>query len=215
MIFHGTVVLIIGLVAGVPYGQAIARGEARKAEAWRAAHTGMCATGVMMLAMGAALHAWGPPGATAHTVTWAVALGSYCIALAMTLAAATGERGLRSGGSGPTRSSSSPTRSVWSGRSSAGSRSSGWRGGTTETTRTCDRSTMVRRRYGPVASIRRPRSGTKSFLRAELADLRGEMAAFRAEVRSELAALETKLTVRMGAAMGALASLMVVLKLIG
>ena len=98
MILHGTVVLLIGLVSGIPYGLAIVRGtEPRKVDARRAAHTGLCATGVMMIALGAALQLWGKPGAAAQVVTWTIAIGSYAVALAMTLGAATGQRGLHAG----------------------------------------------------------------------------------------------------------------------
>lgn len=43
---------------------------------------------------------------------------------------------------------------------------------------------------------------TKQFLRAELAAVRGETALLRGELRSELSELETRLTVRLGAALG-------------
>jgi len=50
---------------------------------------------------------------------------------------------------------------------------------------------------------------TRQFLRAELAELRGEMGLMRGELqsdvgflRTELAELETRLTVRLGAALG-------------
>lgn len=100
MIFHGTVVLVIGLLSGFPFLFGIVRGaEARKVEAWRAAHTGLCSTGVMTIAMGAALGMWAIPGLTAQVATWSIVIGGYGIALAMTLAAASGSRGLVAGGS--------------------------------------------------------------------------------------------------------------------
>lgn len=100
MIFHGTVVLVIGLLSGFPFLFGIVRGaEARKVEAWRAAHTGLCSTGVMAIAMGAALRMWAMPSAAAQVATWGIVVGSYGIALAMTLAAASGSRGLVAGGS--------------------------------------------------------------------------------------------------------------------
>lgn len=100
MIFHGAVVLIIGLLSGFPFLFGIVRGaEARKVDAWRAAHTGLCSTGVMTIAMGVALRMWAMPGVAAQVAMWGIVIGSYGIALAMTLAAASGSRGLVAGGS--------------------------------------------------------------------------------------------------------------------
>lgn len=99
LIFHGTVVLLIGLIAGFPFLFGIVRGApTRSVDAWRAAHTGLASTGVMAIAMGAALGLWQSEGTAAQIVVWGIALGSYGIALAMTLAAATGSRGLAAGG---------------------------------------------------------------------------------------------------------------------
>ena len=99
LIFHGTVVLLIGLLAGFPFLFGIVRGApSRSVDAWRAAHTGLASTGVMAIAMGAALGLWQADGTTVEVVTWGIAIGSYGIALAMTLAAATGSRGLVAGG---------------------------------------------------------------------------------------------------------------------
>jgi hypothetical protein len=99
MVLHGTIVLLIGLLSGFPYSLAIVRrAEPRKVDAWRAAHTGLCATGVMLIALGAVLRGWGPPGAAAHLVVWTLAGGSYCVAVAMTVGAATGARGLHGHG---------------------------------------------------------------------------------------------------------------------
>lgn len=100
MIFHGTVVLIIGLLAGFPFLRGIVKKEdMRRVDAWRAAHTGLCSTGVMAIAMGVALRLWAASGIASTLVVWGIVVGSYGIALAMVLAAASGSRGLVSGGS--------------------------------------------------------------------------------------------------------------------
>lgn len=104
LIFHGTVVLLLGLLLGFPFLRSIvAQAPARSVEAWRAAHTGLCGTGVMTIAMGAALQLWSSVSAAAVIATWGIALGGYGIALAMTLAAITGARGLAAGGSASNR----------------------------------------------------------------------------------------------------------------
>jgi hypothetical protein len=99
LIFHGTVVLLIGLLAGFPFLFGIVRSApTRSVEAWRAAHTGLSSTGVMAIAMGAALGLWESAGTAAAVAAWGITIGAYGIALAMTLAAATGSRGLAAGG---------------------------------------------------------------------------------------------------------------------
>jgi hypothetical protein len=99
LIFHGTVVLLIGLLAGFPFLFGIVRdAPPRSVDAWRAAHTGLSSTGVMAIAMGAALAIWQAGGPAVTVATWGITIGAYGIALAMTLAAATGSRGLVAGG---------------------------------------------------------------------------------------------------------------------
>lgn len=99
LIFHGTVVLLIGLLAGFPFLFGIVRSApSRSVDAWRAAHTGLSSTGVMAIAMGAALGLWQADNTAVEVVTWGITIGAYGIALAMTLAAATGSRGLVAGG---------------------------------------------------------------------------------------------------------------------
>lgn len=95
MIFHGTVVLLIGLLAGFPFLLGIVRQAPQpRVDAWRAAHTGLASTGVMVIAMGVALQLWSAAGIAASVTTWGIVIGAYGIALAMTLAALTGSRGL-------------------------------------------------------------------------------------------------------------------------
>lgn len=99
MIVHGTVVLLVGLLAGFPFLLGIVRkAEPRRVDAWRAAHTGLSGTGVMAIAMGVALQLWQSSGALAVAANFGIVIGAYGIALAMTLAAMTGARGLAAGG---------------------------------------------------------------------------------------------------------------------
>lgn len=99
LIFHGTVVLLAGLLAGFPFLFGIVRSApTRSVDAWRAAHTGLAGTGVMAIAMGVALGLWRVEGTAVQVATWGITIGAYAIALAMTLAAATGSRGLVAGG---------------------------------------------------------------------------------------------------------------------
>lgn len=99
MIVHGTVVLLVGLLAGFPFLLGIVRqAPTRRIDAWRAAHTGLSATGVMLVAIGAATATWGDQGTLFQVTRHGLVIGAYGIALAMILAAATGARGLAAGG---------------------------------------------------------------------------------------------------------------------
>ena len=55
---------------------------------------------------------------------------------------------------------------------------------------------------------------TKDFLRAELAQLRGEVALTRGELHSEMSSLETRLTVRLGSAIAASTALLATIGLL-
>ncbi len=56
---------------------------------------------------------------------------------------------------------------------------------------------------------------TKQFLRAELAVTRGELRGEMADLRAGMASLETRLTLRIGAAMAAQTAVLAALKLLG
>jgi hypothetical protein len=100
LLFHGALVLLVGLLAGAPYGRAIAGGAPlRRVEAWRAAHTGLIGTGLMTLVFGLMLRAWNAQGAVADAVALSAIVSAWAFAVAMILAAASGQRGL--GASGP------------------------------------------------------------------------------------------------------------------
>ncbi|QZH69449.1 hypothetical protein [Mycolicibacterium farcinogenes] len=95
MIVHGAVILLIGLVAGLPYGQSIRTGVSEpRQRAWSAAHTGLTGTGVMLIALGAVARGWGMDGQLGHATTLSLIASGYGFVFAMVLAACTGKRGL-------------------------------------------------------------------------------------------------------------------------
>ena len=99
LLFHGAVVLLIGLLAGAPYGRALASGAALpRAEAWRAAHTGLVGTGVMTLVFGLMLRQWHAEGAAANAAAVIAIVAAYAFSAAMILAAVSGQRGLSAAG---------------------------------------------------------------------------------------------------------------------
>lgn len=55
MLFHGALVLSLGLLLGLPFGVAVTGGwGGESVQAWRVAHVGMVAVGLMLIAIGAA-----------------------------------------------------------------------------------------------------------------------------------------------------------------
>ena len=95
MIFHGAVFFIVGMLAGIPYGQAIARNAGqRKVDAWRAAHTGLSSTGIFVIAVGAAMQNWADHSSLASLTVAALVIAGYSFCIAMPLAAWSGSRGL-------------------------------------------------------------------------------------------------------------------------
>lgn len=95
MIFHGTIFLLVGLFAGIPYGRSIARGaDPTRAGLWRAAHTGLIGTGVLTIVLALALQAWSENGSAADLVRYTMLTSGYGFSMAMPLAAVSGARGL-------------------------------------------------------------------------------------------------------------------------
>jgi hypothetical protein len=98
LVFHGTVVLLVGLLCGAPYGRAVNRNAPEQiVNSWRVAHGS--------LPLGAALM-FGVAGVLAHlrggALKWVIALSfivsSYAFCFSLPLAAVVGHRGLSSGG---------------------------------------------------------------------------------------------------------------------
>jgi hypothetical protein len=95
LVFHGAVVLLLGLLAGVPFGAAITDGWGEEAiHAWRVAHTGLVGGGVALIAIGGAAHRVRlGPGAAAWLVGSLVA-SIYAGVFALGVGPILGVRGL-------------------------------------------------------------------------------------------------------------------------
>jgi hypothetical protein len=95
LLFHGAVLLLIGLLTGVPYGEAITEGWGPESErAWRVAHTGMTAGGVTLIAIAGALrHVRLGDGAAAWLV-WSLVATAYGAVVGLGLGPILGVRGL-------------------------------------------------------------------------------------------------------------------------
>jgi len=99
LVFHAVIVLLIGLLTGIPYGRAILkRASERSIEAWRVAHLALPIGAILMFVL-----AFGLSGLTqSTTLQWTIALlfiiSGYGFALALVIGPITGFRGLTSKG---------------------------------------------------------------------------------------------------------------------
>lgn len=99
LLLHGAIVLFIGLLCGIPF--AVAAGSAwgeDAVRAWRVAHAGMVAVGVMLLAIGAILPRLSLSDRPAAMLVWSLGLSAYSFTLGVLVAAMAGVRGLKEAG---------------------------------------------------------------------------------------------------------------------
>jgi hypothetical protein len=95
LVFHGAVVLLLGLLTGLPLGAAITDGWGEEAiRAWRVAHTGLVGGGVALIAIGgAARHVrLGPHGAA--WLVWSFVASVYAGVFSLGVGPILGVRGL-------------------------------------------------------------------------------------------------------------------------
>ena len=97
--FHGSIVLLFGLLCGAPYGRAINRNAPAQAiHSWRIAHASLPMGAILMFAVAALLSSF----AVAAQVKWFIAItlivSVYAFCLSLPLAAIAGYRGLSSRG---------------------------------------------------------------------------------------------------------------------
>jgi hypothetical protein len=99
LVFHGSIVLLIGLLCGVPYGRAINRNAPTHIiHSWRVAHASLPIGAILMFAVAALLSSF----EAATQFKWFIAItlivSSYAFCISLPLAAITGYRGLSSNG---------------------------------------------------------------------------------------------------------------------
>ena len=100
LVFHGAVVLLVGLLCGAPYGRAVNRNAPEHiVHSWRVAHGSIPLGAALMFGVAAVLSHLGG----GVFLKWAVALflivSSYAFCVSLPLAAVVGHRGLS--GRGP------------------------------------------------------------------------------------------------------------------
>jgi hypothetical protein len=104
LIFHASIVLLLGLLFGAPYAKAIKRNAAAQVvNSWRVAHLSIPIGATLMLAVAAILGHLEVSDGLKWTLASLLIVSSYAFCLSTPLAAITGDRGLTSGGKGLAR----------------------------------------------------------------------------------------------------------------
>jgi len=100
LVFHGTIVLLIGLVCGVPYGRAInGRAAAHIVHSWRVAHLSLPIGAVLMFAVAPLLASFTVTSLVQQLIADLLIVSGYSFCVSLTLAPVVGERGLSPRGS--------------------------------------------------------------------------------------------------------------------
>jgi len=95
LIFHGTIVLFIGLVCGAPYGRAILRkAPANIIHSWRVAHASLPIGAILMFSTAALLPGFSSTPIVSWLIVGLLIASGYAFCFALPLAALTGHRGL-------------------------------------------------------------------------------------------------------------------------
>ncbi len=99
LLFHAVVILLISLLAGVPYGRAILRKKPQTlVHAWRVAHSSLAMGAVLMMALAAVLSGLKVSETTNQVIAWLFIISGYGFAFALILGPLVGARGLRAKG---------------------------------------------------------------------------------------------------------------------
>ena len=97
LVFHGSVILLAGLLCGAPLGSAVVRRKSEETiRAWRVAHSSIVMGGVLLLALGGVVSHLHLNTFALALLVWAFVASSYVFAVVLPLAAYCGHRGLSS-----------------------------------------------------------------------------------------------------------------------
>ena len=99
ILFNGVIVLLLGLIAGIPYGRSILKNESEeRITAWRVAHSSITIGSILMFALSSLLSNL----AASSLVIWLIAVlfivSGYAFSLALYVGPIVGHRGLSSRG---------------------------------------------------------------------------------------------------------------------
>jgi hypothetical protein len=94
LVFHGAIVLLVGLLCGIPQASAITGGaDPARIHAWQVAHNAIVLSGIMQIAIAAALSVVREVR-TVRMIIWPLIAAGYGAIVGLGLAAASGYRGL-------------------------------------------------------------------------------------------------------------------------
>jgi hypothetical protein len=95
LVFHGTIILLIGLICGAPYGRAINAGaEPHIVHSWRVAHLSLPIGAILMFAVAPLMASFAVTGQIKQLLATLLIASGYSFAVALPLAGMVGERGL-------------------------------------------------------------------------------------------------------------------------
>ena len=98
LLFHGAIVMLIGLLSGIPYGSAIKQNQDESViRAWRVAHSGLTMGGTTMIAIAAATNQLNINAIALSILVWSSVISGYGFCLALPYGAWVGHRGLAVG----------------------------------------------------------------------------------------------------------------------
>ena len=93
LILHGSIVLLVGLVSGAPFGSAVVNGKPEATvRAWRVAHSGIVMGGILLLVLALVVPQLQLGASATALLVWAFVASSYAFAIALPLGAHFGHR---------------------------------------------------------------------------------------------------------------------------
>lgn len=97
LIFHGSIILLVGLLCGAPYGRAIVRCKLEATvQAWRLAHLSLPIGAILLFALAAVVPHLQLSAIVVTLMVWAFVASGYAFTVALPLGAYCGHRGLTS-----------------------------------------------------------------------------------------------------------------------
>jgi hypothetical protein len=97
--FHGTLLIVLGMLVGLPFVNAITGGSGPEVvRAWRVAHTSLVTAGTLYIAVAAVGHHLVLSARSANVITGSLVTSAYAFAFAFVVGPAVGARGLEPSG---------------------------------------------------------------------------------------------------------------------
>lgn len=96
MLLHGAIIVFMGLLFGLPFGVAVTAGWGEESvQAWRVAHAGMVAVGLLLLVFGVALRYLVLGQREASWLVWSLVVSAHAFALAVLIRGIAGGKGFQ------------------------------------------------------------------------------------------------------------------------